>query len=333
VVERADVYLNDSSSTLYEFAATGRPVVVLNAPWYRPDIDHGLRFWEHADVGVQVGNPYALLEAVHEALQDGAGQQLLRQAAVDAVYPVQNGTSAAQAAALLDDWPATLRAHGRPGAHPAPKRTKLPAGCGVVYLAMSEQARRYVQVSAASLLERHRVPVCVASQEPLDGYQWLPALHTTTAPQAALLAPFKRCLVLAPDTQVVGPLSAPYAALAAGWDAALAVDPTAPAPWGANALRRSAGTDQVLHYATAASWWRRGSAADAVLRSWAQLLGEGASPSVALAAALHREPAKVWLLAQEWCTDTRGVAQHVHHLAEVQEVSHGRRRRADALRR
>ena len=54
VMERSTLYICDNSSTLYEFASTGRPVVVLNAPWFRRDIEHGLRFWEHADVGVSV---------------------------------------------------------------------------------------------------------------------------------------------------------------------------------------------------------------------------------------------------------------------------------------
>lgn len=86
VVARANVYVNDSSSTLYEFAATGRPVVVLNAPWYRRDVQHGLRFWEHADVGIQVDDPNDLLESIYETLaSDPHAEQ--RAVAIEDVYP------------------------------------------------------------------------------------------------------------------------------------------------------------------------------------------------------------------------------------------------------
>lgn len=54
VLRRADMYVCDNSSSLFEFASTGRPVVVLDAPWYRPEADHGLRFWDAADVGQRV---------------------------------------------------------------------------------------------------------------------------------------------------------------------------------------------------------------------------------------------------------------------------------------
>jgi UDP-N-acetylglucosamine:LPS N-acetylglucosamine transferase len=54
VVAQADVYITDNSSTLFEAAACGIPVVVLNGAKYRPTVRHGLRFWHYADIGVQV---------------------------------------------------------------------------------------------------------------------------------------------------------------------------------------------------------------------------------------------------------------------------------------
>ncbi|GMU51004.1 MAG: hypothetical protein AMXMBFR33_01500 [Candidatus Xenobia bacterium] len=86
VLERADCYICDNSSTLFEFASAGRPVVVLNSPHYRRNIHHGLRFWECATVGVQVANPDHLVDGVALALEDFETQQEARKRAVARVY-------------------------------------------------------------------------------------------------------------------------------------------------------------------------------------------------------------------------------------------------------
>ncbi len=103
VCRQADLYICDNSSTIFEFAATGRPVVLLNSRWYRKHIEHGLRYWEAATVGMQVDKPAQLIETVQRALLDPPEQQLARETALNVVYqPRTNG--AAYAATAINDW-------------------------------------------------------------------------------------------------------------------------------------------------------------------------------------------------------------------------------------
>jgi hypothetical protein len=69
VVRRTDIYINDSSSTLFEFAALLRPVVILNAPWFRKSVNYGIRWWDFTDIGPQCETPGNLLSCISIALR------------------------------------------------------------------------------------------------------------------------------------------------------------------------------------------------------------------------------------------------------------------------
>jgi hypothetical protein len=100
VLERADLYLSDCSSTLYEFASTGRPVLCLNIDAYRRDVHHGLRFWD-AVPGIQCDSPDELVNKIEEALADAAPARALRAHALRRAYAACDGQSAARAAAAV----------------------------------------------------------------------------------------------------------------------------------------------------------------------------------------------------------------------------------------
>jgi len=105
VLRKADVYACDNSSSLFEFAATGRPVLVLNTPDYRRTVEHGLRFWAASGVGINVEHPRELEAAILRAIDDPPEVAAAREAALDIVYQPRTG-GAALAAGILADWAA-----------------------------------------------------------------------------------------------------------------------------------------------------------------------------------------------------------------------------------
>ena len=100
ICRRADVLVSDNSSVLFEFAATGRNVVIINARQYRHDVHHGGRFWDWASIGPNVDDPAELADAVEVAL---AGPWPERELVLNEVYqPVRGG--ARLAAEAIVEW-------------------------------------------------------------------------------------------------------------------------------------------------------------------------------------------------------------------------------------
>lgn len=102
VVSRAALYVSDSSSTGFEFAAMPgyRPVVWLNAPHYRRDVEQGLRFWRHVDVGDQCDEPGDLPAAIDNALTWPAWRVEQQAEHVRRVFPYIIGSAERAARAI-----------------------------------------------------------------------------------------------------------------------------------------------------------------------------------------------------------------------------------------
>jgi hypothetical protein len=102
VMDRAHLLINDCSSILYMFLATGWPVVILNAPWFRRNVNFGLRFWEYTDVGDQVEQPNELLPAIERAFSNLEARRRERNNAIEDLFPFL-GHSAERAASILKE--------------------------------------------------------------------------------------------------------------------------------------------------------------------------------------------------------------------------------------
>ena len=101
VLTKGACLVADNTSALYEFAHVDRPIVVLNAPWYRKHVHHGLRFWECIP-GLEVDELDDLVPAIFDALGDDDPGQVQRQRCAEQVFPLQDGNCTARAVAMVD---------------------------------------------------------------------------------------------------------------------------------------------------------------------------------------------------------------------------------------
>lgn len=92
VLEVADLWVVDNSSTLYEAAALDIPCVALNSSTWRRDVHHGLRFWDSVP-GVQVDEPADFFDALREARSDDEPWPTVRRSVAADVYGIPVGAA------------------------------------------------------------------------------------------------------------------------------------------------------------------------------------------------------------------------------------------------
>lgn len=119
-LQGADLFVCDNSSALYEVASLDLPVLALDAPWYRDQPRHGIRFYDqvpglrlraYRDQAPECGVVYphwgrdVLGEAIRMALLDFEETKAHRRAVVAEVYDgLTDGAAAERAADALVEW-------------------------------------------------------------------------------------------------------------------------------------------------------------------------------------------------------------------------------------
>lgn len=99
VIRHASVFICDNSSAIYYAAACGIPTVILNAPWYRRDVHHGIRFWDILP-GIVIDDPADLPEASEMARNRVLSDSMADQRLLEPLFP-QVDNSAQLAASLI----------------------------------------------------------------------------------------------------------------------------------------------------------------------------------------------------------------------------------------
>lgn len=102
VISWADVYAVDNSSTLFEAAALGLDVVVMDSPHYTSE-ETGFRFWKYADIGPRISAKDSLVEAaIHAKAQSSSYSEIRHRMVAEIFGPLEGATQ--RAIEAINQW-------------------------------------------------------------------------------------------------------------------------------------------------------------------------------------------------------------------------------------
>lgn len=339
VMEYADLYVNDCSSTLYEFCVTGKPVIILNAPWFRRGVHTGIRFWKYTDVGPQVNEGEELLSAISDQLsaKSKAFHSAQREAVKD-LYPYL-GTSAQRAAEVIEEFVLSKA--------PAPTRieTVNAESIGLLYMSFGPRAATEIRRSVASLRNVGlQIPVCVVGDTPVRGAQFVqwegespfdPSQRKNFQFRAGRikpflygLSPFERTLYIDADTEFMSDILTGFEFLDT-YDMALAEElltigklyNKARAGWEINIIERDAtiaelgGDPNTKFLNSGVIFFRKCDQVQALFEAWGRqwLRWQQWDEQLALMRALHECPVNYKALPVDWNHPHRQKARIIFH--------------------
>lgn len=100
-LSRIQLLVADNTSLIFEAAAIGLPVVLLDSPTYRRGVEHGLRFWEWANIGPRTRDPAALVDVIAEGWARRDDYRPVREQMRAAVYGRWDGQASQRAAETI----------------------------------------------------------------------------------------------------------------------------------------------------------------------------------------------------------------------------------------
>lgn len=339
VMRRADIYINDSSSTLFEFCVTGKPVIVLNAPWFRKSLKGGLRFWDYSDVGVNVNRPEDLPKIIEQVLADDEPiYKMARERAVEDLYPYL-GHSAERAVDCITQFSESKG----PAVHRIEKVQDQTIG--IIYMGFGKKAGEEIRKSMSTLRNVGLdIPVCVVGDTPVRGAQFIewegespfdPTQKRNfqfragrVKPKLYQVTPFERTMYIDADTEFIADISTAFELLDT-YDIAIANEMLTIgklynknlAGWEINIIERDAtiaelGTPDIFFLNSGVMFFRKNPTVARLMDEWSRqwIRWQQWDEQLALMRALNNVPeARLKVLSVDWNHPHRDKAKIIFH--------------------